>query len=31
LAYYDGRWSCFIGNGGREERYETYEVLLKIK
>ena len=29
LAFYDGRWSCFIGNGGREERYETYEVLCR--
>ncbi|HEY3275569.1 MAG TPA: DM9 repeat-containing protein [Syntrophorhabdaceae bacterium] len=29
VAVYDGRWSCFIGNGGREERYETYEVLVK--
>ncbi len=29
LAFYDERWSCFIGNGGGEQRYEAYEVLLK--
>lgn len=23
-----GRWSCFIGNGGVEQRLETYEVLI---
>lgn len=28
LAYYNGRWSCFIGNGGVEQRYETYDVLI---
>jgi hypothetical protein len=28
-AYYDGRWSCFIGYGGAEQKIETYEVLLK--
>jgi hypothetical protein len=28
LAYYNNRWSCFIGNGGVEERYETYDVLI---
>jgi hypothetical protein len=26
---YDNRWSCFIGNGGIEQRYENYEVLRK--
>jgi hypothetical protein len=29
VAFYNGRWSCFIGNGGAEQRYETYEVLVK--
>ncbi len=28
LCLYNNRWSCFIGNGGREERYETYKVLV---
>jgi hypothetical protein len=28
LCKYSNRWSCFIGNGGREERYETYKALV---
>lgn len=24
---YRGRWSCFIGNGGVEQQYESYDVL----
>jgi hypothetical protein len=31
VAFYNGRWSCFIGNGGIEQRYETYQLLIKVK
>ena len=30
VAFYNGRWSCFIGNGGVEQRYESYQILVKI-
>jgi hypothetical protein len=29
LIYNAGRWSCFIGNGGVEQRYESYDVLAR--
>jgi hypothetical protein len=28
-AFYNGRWSCFIGNGGGEQRFETYDLLIQ--
>jgi len=29
VAYYDGGWHCYIGNGGKEQVYDTFEVLLR--
>ncbi len=28
-AFYSGRWACYIGNGGAEQKFESYEVLQK--
>ena len=29
MIYHLARWSCFIGNGGVEQRYESYDVLAR--
>jgi hypothetical protein len=30
LCNYGGRYSCFIGNGGVEQRYENYDVMTRL-
>lgn len=30
VAYYNGKWSCYIGNGGTEQSFDTYEVLVHV-